>query len=303
MRNRLQSTLDGATTPELKLQQAFARAKALHRHHGKSYFFATQLFPRDLRDATYALYAFFRVPDEIVDNSPQDTPEQRRGVEQKLNAWLADWRRAYEAGESDDAILHVTAHTFRRHNIPFHLSEDFLRAMIQDVHQTRYETYTDLEHYMWGSAAVVGVMMSYVIGFQEQSTLEYAPKLGYAMQLTNFLRDIEEDWDLRGRVYMPQDELRQFGLSDSDIAERRFSPQFSEFMQWQTARAHRLYDEANMGIPLLEPRGRAAVRVAGVLYRAILDKLEAQEWNPFAGRAKTNLGEKVLLAGRALRQR
>jgi phytoene synthase len=121
------------------------------------------------------------------------------------------------------------------------------------------------------------------------------------MQLTNFLRDIEEDWELRGRVYMPQNELARFGLSDDDIAQRRFSPQFRAFMIYQAERAHRLYEEANRGIPMLNAQGRSAVCVASTLYRAILSKLERQDWNPFAGRARTGFHEKVLLSVQALR--
>ena len=142
-------------------------------------------------------------------------------------------------------------------------------------------------------------MMSHIIGFSDHKALEHATKLGNAMQLTNFLRDIDEDYGQRGRVYMPQDELKQFGLSDEDIAQRRFSPQFREFMEFQAGRAHRLYDEANQGIAMLRPEGRFAVSSASTLYRAILDKLEAQDWNPFAKRAATSGLEKVALLRRA----
>jgi phytoene synthase len=287
---------------EQKLRDSFRRAQALHRHHGKSYYFASQLFPPDLRQSTYALYAFFRVPDEIVDNSPQNTPAECAQVVADLESFLERWHEAYRSGESDDPVLHVTAHTFERHQIPFELSEDFLRAMMQDVTVARYQNYEQLREYMWGSAATVGVMMSHVIGFTDQSTLEYAPKLGYAMQLTNFLRDIDEDYQQRGRIYLPQDEMAQFGISDDDIARRNFSPAFREFMRWQAERCHRLYEEANAGVPLLDKRGRRAVIAASALYRAILGRLAAQDWNPFAGRAKTNLPAKVLLAGRAMHQ-
>ena len=285
---------------QAKLQRSYAHARALHRQHGKSYYFATQLLPRDLRQSTYALYAFFRVPDEIVDNSPADTPEQRAQIETRLNAWLGDWRAAYQSGSSDDPVLHVTAHTFARHNIPFELSEDFLRAMIQDLTQTRYQNYDDLKNYMWGSASVVGLIMSHVIGFHDARALEYAPQLGYAMQLTNFLRDIDEDYQQRGRIYFPLDELARFNLNENDIANRRFSPNFADFMQFQAARAHDLYEDAAIGIPMLNRRGRAGVATASTLYRAILDKLRDQNWNPFAGRAATSTTDKIRLTLRTI---
>jgi phytoene synthase len=285
-----------------RLQDAYAHAKALHRFHGKSYFFATQLFPRDLREATYALYAFVRVPDEIVDSSPQETPEQRDEVARRLGQWLEDWRDAYARRESGEPVLHAAAHTFHSYGIPFSCSEDFIAAMVQDLEQARYADWDDLKGYMWGSAAVVGIMMSHLIGFRGDQTLDRAATLGYAMQVTNFLRDIDEDFQQRGRVYMPQDELARFGVSDDDIAARRFTPQFREFMQWQVERAHALYEEANDGIPCLDKRGRSAVFAASTLYRAILDKLQDQDFNPFAKRASTSLPEKVWRVGAALKR-
>ena len=208
-----------------ELQRAFERARAIHKHHGKSYYFAAKLFPRELQQATFALYAFFRVPDEIVDSSPLATEEDLAEVKRRLHEWGERWRHAYDVGRSTHPVLHVTAHTFRRYNIPYEYSESFLAAMIQDTYQARYETFDDLCGYMYGSAAVVGLMMSHVIGFRPPA-LEHAQKLGYAMQLTNFLRDIDEDYQERGRVYMPQDELARFGLNTRDIAEQRFSPAF-----------------------------------------------------------------------------
>ncbi len=283
-----------------ELRAAFERAQALHRLHGKSYYFATQLFPRPLRQATYAIYAFVRVPDEIVDNSPQSTPQERQLISLKLNQWRKDWQRAYQEKKSADPVLHVAALTYHAYKVPPQTAEDFIDAMIQDLQQSRYRDFEDLKGYMWGSACVVGVMMSHIIGFKDERTLEPAAKLGYAMQLTNFLRDIDEDFQLRNRIYMPQDELSQFGLSDEDIVQRHFSPNFRAFMRFQGQRTHRLYEEANEGIPLLDKQGRGAVLAASTLYRAILDKLEAQNWNPFAGRAKTSLPEKMWRVGRAL---
>ncbi len=284
--------------PDPNFSAAYRAARALLKHHGKSYYFSTRLFPRPLQEATCALYAFVRLPDEIVDNSPQETPDEIAAVRQKLLDFLARWKVAYEIGDSGDQILDFAAHIFHQRGVPFEYSEAFLQAMIQDTHQTRYANYKDLENYMYGSASCVGLMMSHIIGYEEPQTLDHATKLGNAMQLTNFLRDIDEDYQQRGRVYMPQDELKQFGLSDEDIAEHNFSPQFREFMKFQADRAHRLYDEANAGIPLLNKDGRFAVAMASTLYRAILDKLEARDWNPFGGRAATSGAEKIGLMQR-----
>ena len=270
-------------------------ARRLHKKHGTSYYFATAFFPRHLREATFALYAFFRVPDELVDNP--DSGDPRRALED----WRGDWRRAYRTGEAEHPVLRATAHVFHRYEIPYEHSEAFLSAMFRDLDDTRYPTYADLENYMYGSAAVVGLMMSHVIGFSDPSALPFAEKLGHAMQLTNFLRDIDEDFSQRGRIYLPLDEMARFNVSPEQIAERRFDRNFEALMRGQAARAHRLYDEAAPGIPLLHPDGQRAVRVAATLYRAILTKLEAQGFDPFAGRARTSAVEKAVLAARAWR--
>lgn len=255
-----------------------------------------------MQRATFAVYAFVRLPDEIVDNSPQSTPEEIAAVKVKIEAWKSDWHEAYEKESSPHPILHIAAKTWHEYEIPYEYSTAFIDAMIQDTHVSRYETYDDLQQYMYGSAAVVGLMMSHVIGFSDSTALKHARQLGYAMQLANFLRDVEEDYFQRGRVYLPQSELREYSVSDQDIAEKNFAPAFKQLMQFQIGRAHQLYREANAGIPYLNSEGRFAVMAASTLYRAILTKLEKQKCNPFAGRAKTSKAEKLMLAAKAWRE-
>jgi phytoene synthase len=262
-------------------------ARRLNKKHGTSYYFATCLFPKHLREATFALYAFFRVPDEFVDNGAPDQAQQL------LENWRTDWHKAYQSGTSTDPVLRLNAEVFHRYQIPFAYSESFLEAMFRDLSDTRYANYAELERYMYGSAAVVGLMMSHAIGFSDPRALEYAQKLGYAMQLTNFLRDIDEDFQQRGRIYLPLDDLQRFGVKEAQFAERYFDANFYSLMQFQMQRAHQLYEDAEPGIALLNSEGRRAVRVASALYRAILTKLEEQGSNPFAGRARTSTLEKV----------
>jgi len=286
-----------------ELASDFEAARKLHQKHGKSYYFATRFFPRDTRMATWALYAFFRVPDEIVDTMPQETPAQIQYVKDEIHRFRDKWHQAYDKGTSDDPILRVTSYVFATYKVPFEYSNAFLDAMITDLEKTEYANYAELESYMYGSAACVGLMMSSVIGFvdesQRETGLKHAAQLGYAMQLTNFLRDIEEDYVQRKRVYMPQDELSQFGLSTRSVAEKKFDNDFKRFVIWQSERAKKLYAEAAIGIPMLNDYGRFPVACASALYGAILMKLAQQNYNPFAGRAKTSAGEKLALAWKA----
>lgn len=271
---------------ETSLAQAFEACRLIHKHHGTSYYFATRLFPKDLRLATHALYAFFRVPDEIVDNASA-------AKEEALQTWMNDWYEAHVTGVSRNPVLQATSYIFHKYSIPFAYSEAFLKAMQQDLQKTRYATYEELQAYMYGSAAVVGLMMMHVIGFSDPRAIEYAEKLGYAMQLTNFLRDIREDLDQRGRIYLPEDELERFGIRESGLASGLVDENWKQFMRFQIERADRLYEEANQGIQFLRPRGRLAVRAGSDLYRMILRKIEGQGYDVFKTRARTSGWEKL----------
>lgn len=263
----------------------------LMRKHGVSYAFATRWFPRPLQEATAVLYAFFRVPDDLVDEAHANDA----GREQALNAWRDAWQRTRAGEPSEHPVLRATYDVFHAYRIPFALGDDFLAAMAQDLFVTRYETYADLERYMYGSAAVVGIMMSYVIGFKNEETLKKARALGEAMQLTNFLRDIREDFDSRGRVYLPQEDLRHFGVTEDILRAHRVTPEFTELMRFEIDRARALYVQAETGIDELAPQGRFAVRLASRLYAAILTKIEDAQYDVFSQRVRTSFIEKLLL--------
>lgn len=273
-----------------------SECRSIAKKFGKSYAFATAFFPKEKRNATYVLYAFFRIPDEIVDMEPNASVQAKR---EKLHAWRSAWKSAYEGtlGEIRGdwlSVLRSTAAVFHAYAIPFAYSEAFLNAMEQDLTKETYATYQELEQYMYGSAAVVGLMMSYVIGFQKNA-LTHAEELGYAMQLTNFLRDVQEDSDERNRIYLPLENMHRFGVTEEEIRTHTWNSRMRALMEYEIARARTLYRNADAGIPLLAPRGRFAVRIASTLYEAILDKLEEQGANPFAGRARTTWLEKVVL--------
>lgn len=268
-----------------------AHCKQIQRHYGKSYFFATRFFPAHLREATYVLYAFFREPDEIVDTNHTDTA----AAEKELVTWINDWHTCWESGgTSGSPVLRATYAVCNKHNIPFDYTVAFLNAMKQDLTKDRYATYAELEDYMYGSAAVVGRMMSHVIGFtDEEATMGHADALGEAMQLTNFLRDIGEDYQQRGRIYLPQDELERFGITEHDITEGQISDNWRELMQFQITRARALYTQAEAGIHYLNPEGRKAVLIASRLYGDILREIEQADYSVFARRARTSILDKV----------
>jgi phytoene synthase len=183
---------------------------------------------------------------------------------------------------------------FDQYEIPFEYSEAFLAAMAQDLMQSRYATYEDLRTYMYGSAAAVGLMMSYIIGF-EDGALPHAIALGEAMQMTNFLRDIREDYDERGRIYLPQEDLARFGITEQDIATHTVSEKWKELMRFEIALTRALFKEGNAGIPLLHKDGRRAVLAASRVYEAILTEIEKQDYDVFTQRAQVSPLKKTLL--------
>jgi phytoene synthase len=279
----------------------FLACREVERRHGSSYFAATRLFPRDLRQATWALYAFFRLPDEIVD-APEDSAEvcglplpPGTTPEERLATWRSWWHEALRTGASTHPVLRATAATFARYAIPPELAEAFLDAMAQDAWKSRYATYDELRQYMYGSAAAVGLMMTHAIGFSSPDALVRATALGEAMQLTNFVRDVGEDARERGRVYLPLEDLARFGAREEDVLAQRMTPAFVALLRFEIARARQLYADAEPGIALLDRRGRFAVRAASRLYAGILDEVEKNGHDVLTQRARTSGARKLRL--------
>jgi phytoene synthase len=269
-------------------------ARLLTRQYGTSYFYATLLFPRALRQATYVLYAFFRIPDEYVDQGLSPSESMRL---------LRDWNKAWKDGVTEGTpislpekhVLRAARRVFEEVEMPEEYAQAFLEAMKQDLVVDSYATYADLEKYMYGSAAVVGLMMTELIGYADVRALDYARMLGEAMQLTNFLRDIGEDWDVRKRIYLPREDMDRFGVFQNDIENKHITPEFTAFMKFEIARARSLYREAARGIHFLHKDGRRPVRAALILYRAILDEIEVNGYDVFTKRASTSTWRKVQL--------
>lgn len=270
--------------------------EAVTKQFGTSYYFATRFLPNDLRKATYALYSFFRIPDEIVDNAIDASAEV---IALELDDWEKMWDKAYAGQKTVYPVLNLSSEIFKKYNIPYQYSLDFLKAMKQDVYTNRYESYKDLQQYMYGSASVVGLMMSYIIGFNNSKALEYAPYLGEAMQLTNFIRDIGEDYKQRGRIYLPQEDMQKYNIDEDIISKNIITPDFVELIKFEIKRARALYRSSDQGLKYLNKRGRFAVVMASRMYEAILDKVEQNKYDVLNKRARTSKREKIYILGKA----
>lgn len=277
--------------PLMITKETIEKARAITRFYGTSYYRATWFFPRALREATWILYAFVRIPDEMVDTEP----DRAKGAAE-LARWSVDWEEIVEGRTPDgaDPIMYATKSVHDQYGIPFEYSRAFLKSMAMDLTVERYQTYEALQEYMYGSAAAVGLMMTHLIGFQEGALL-YAKALGDAMQLTNFLRDIDEDYVLRNRIYLPREEMDRFGVTEAHIANRCADDAWKSLMRFEVQRARALFREGDKGIALLHPRGRRAVAVASALYSAILDEIEARDYDIFTRRVRTSTLRKFSL--------
>ena len=199
-----------------------------------------------------------------------------------------------ERGRSDDPVLKAVVHTVRAFDIDPDCFRRFLRSMTMDLTITRYETWKDLCHYMDGSAAVIGEMMLPILEPLDERAERHARDLGDAFQLTNFLRDVAEDLD-RGRVYLPQEDLRRYG---ADPSRREVTPEWVELMRYEIARCRRLYVSADIGIGMLPPRSARCVRAARLLYSRILDVIETQGYDVFSRRARVPTWQKAAMVAK-----
>lgn len=286
------STLYTPPTP-FATSDDYAQCEALHRLHGTTYYYASKQFPRALQKSVDAVYGFVRVPDEWVDNPGSLTRDDQRN---NLRVYRRELLQGLQGIRPENGVLRAFVDTMHTAQIPVEEPLVFLDAMEMDLDVMRYPDFDALCDYMRGSAAAVGVMMLYVIeGAATPAKLEAAKTLGNAMQLTNFLRDVGDD-ARRGRIYLPQDSMARFGVTDEQIMEGRLNEDFRRLMQFEIQRARQLYAESDRGIESLEPRFRRAVLLARLLYAQILDKVEQNGYDVFSRRARTTPVEKARAA-------
>jgi phytoene synthase len=289
----MSAELDAAGITSESLRQSYLECKRLNAKHGKTYFLATKLLPPAKRPFVHALYGFARYADEIVDDLASTlTPEQKR-------EWSSTILSDIRAGRSSDAIGMALIDTINRWEIPHRYFEAFLHSMAMDLTITEYQSYEALSEYVYGSAAVIGLEMVHILGVTKpdlfEETLLGAKKLGIAFQLANFIRDVGEDLE-RGRIYLPLDELAQFGIDRARLSRGVVDDAFISAMQFQIDRVRQLKREADDTIDNLEPQSRACVRAASELYCGIVDEVEKINFEVFTKRAKTSAWRRIKVA-------
>lgn len=266
------------------LAQAYEHCAAITKQHSRTFYMASGLLPNEQQRAVRALYAFCRVSDDLVD---KETDHQHQRILQWRQESLANHPPTY------NLVALAWADTRANFNIPRRYAEQLLDGVTSDLMHTRYETFGELAQYCYGVASTVGLMAMHIVGYEGYKAIPYAIKLGVALQLTNILRDVQEDWE-NGRLYLPLEELRLFNLSEEDIAAGIIDHRWRAFMRFQIRRARQLYAEALPGVAMLGRSGRFAIAAAAELYRAILDDIEDHDYDVFSRRAHTSKREKLL---------
>ena len=266
------------------LRIAYKQAERITARFSKSFYLASALLPEEKRSAARALYAFCRTVDDIVDESADEERE----------AQLDYWRKMVEDGSfrDDDLVAAAWADALARYHIPRHYALQLIDGVARDLTQIRYQTFEELATYCYGVASTVGLMSMYIVGFKSAGAVPYAIKLGVALQMTNILRDIGEDYR-NGRLYLPREELLFYGIREQDIAEGRLTDNWRQFMKFQIERTRQLYAQSWEGIKLLNQDGQLAIGAASVFYQGILDEIEKNDYDVFTRRASLSAWGKL----------
>jgi 15-cis-phytoene synthase len=270
-------------------------AARLTRKSRSNFYYAFLTLPRRRREALYAVYAFCRTVDDIADLGDE------RGVDRaaqrtELERWRRDVARCYEPGGRPE---HPIAAGLARAVSEFAIPREALLAIIDgvemDLDQVRYETAEDLYPYCYRVASAVGLCCIEIFGYTDPRAREYAVNLGTALQLTNIMRDVGAD-ARAGRVYVPQEDLRKFGVTTEDLRAGRYSDEFVSLMRHQAARARQFYRAARDAFPTADARSLVAAEIMGRIYRALLDEIEARGFRVFEERVTVPTGRKLAIA-------
>jgi 15-cis-phytoene synthase len=282
-----------------EIETAYEYCKSVTREHAKSFYFSAKFLPKHKQRPIYALYALCRhIDDEVDEAEVSSEAEAIAAVErwkQKLKAvYSGQWSVVSGQKDEQSTVLFAWEDLLKTYKIPQNLPLELMQGVLMDTHTNRYETFEELYVYCYRVASTVGLMSSEIFGYEKPETLDYAEALGIAMQLTNILRDIKEDAAM-DRIYLPQEDLRRFAISEQAIFDNVFDAKFVEFMKFQIVRAREYYAKCLQGIPLLDKDTRFCVLLAARIYGRILDEIEKQDYNVFKARAHTTKLQKISL--------
>ncbi len=268
------------------LDKAYEHCKHITQYHSRTFYMASRLLPAQKRRAVHALYAMCRITDDIVDHA--------ESMDSDPLATLEDWyqRLSRQKATINHPVILAWTDAKVRFAIPHSYIRQLVNGIAMDIQHKRYQSFDELAKYSYGVASTVGLMAMHITGYANEDAIPYAVKLGVALQMTNILRDVGEDWR-NGRVYLPQDELEAYGLSEDDLRRGQVTDNWREFMRFQIDRNRELYAESLPGVRYLNTDGRFAIAAAAELYQAILRDIEAHDYDVFSRRSRVSTSDKI----------
>lgn len=276
------------------LDQSYAYCRTLARRTGRNFYYSFLTLPRDRFRAMCVLYSFMRVTDDLGDGAG-DAGERRAA----LTRWRAELLFAWNSGHCQHPVLPALIDVLRTYQVPLRNLLDVISGVEMDLGTVAIETFDQLADYCYHVAGAVGLACIHIWGFHDERARSAAVDCGTAFQLTNILRDLHEDAAV-GRVYLPADELRQFGLTREDLAAEVRDDRFERLMQFEVARAREYYARAHALFGYLEPPGRPILETMLHIYGGLLDEIERRGFDVFSRRVELSCGRKLYIAGRAI---
>jgi 15-cis-phytoene synthase len=280
----------------VNVEAAYAECARITRREARNFAWGIMLLPRPKRLALTALYAFARRVDDLADG-PWSQDERRRGL-RRLSASL----EALPVSPAGDPVLVALADTLVRYPVPRGALRDLLEGARWDVERARYPSWNDLREYCRRVAGAIGVACTAVYGPSDpERASPLAETLGLALQQINIMRDVPEDWAL-GRVYLPQEELSRFGVTEDDIGEGRTGPEWRALMAHEASRARALLLEGLGLLDLLDARSALCVRTLTGIYAGLLEEMERRDYDVFSARPRLSALGKLRVIGSGLVQ-
>src|SRR5664280_450651 len=287
----------------LQLRAAYGVCRHIARSAAKNFYYGFLVLPPPKRNALSAVYAFMRHADDISDD-PSIPAQQRR---EKLDEWITALRRVVAGEPTDDPVLFALADSQKLYKIPIELLEKLVHGTAMDVPQQgvapksapgagtaqlQYDTFDQLYDYCYHVASVVGLICIRIFGYRDPRAEKLAEETGIAFQLTNIIRDVKEDSQL-GRVYLPSEDLHRFGVEARVLTNGNAAAVFRPVLEFEAQRAREYYRSAEELLPLIEDDSQSALWTLVEIYRRLLERIAARDYDVFSERVRLSTAEKI----------